>query len=290
MDWSDIKTVAFVFGLGVTLVVLCVLLVQSGSSSANPPYTPSYVPPLPPWRGVEDETRPRSLSGSSVDVTVIRIALDGRARAFVQTELAQIADTSDTSAPEGRMAMLAQVSLLLRRLRNAWVYGGAHNEPVAPIATAKNTFDRHVDDARARYRYETTSNVQGTKGTADAPEISRRSDEGEGLILVSLVIAARAELFHVSRIGDGEDLRKALEAISYLDARELIAVEIVWMPSQDSDRMSSFELEAKYPRPLVVPIAGALVGKTFCAFCAGPFPAELVSCPHCGAPARERAA
>jgi hypothetical protein len=54
--------------------------------------------------------------------------------------------------------------------------------------------------------------------------------------------------------------------------------------------MSSMELEAKYPRPDLIPLQNALVGKVFCAYCGGPYPAELVSCPHCGAPAAGRAA
>jgi hypothetical protein len=50
------------------------------------------------------------------------------------------------------------------------------------------------------------------------------------------------------------------------------------------------ELEAKYPRPDLIPIQGALVGKVFCSYCSGPFPGELVTCPHCGAPAPGREA
>ena len=49
-------------------------------------------------------------------------------------------------------------------------------------------------------------------------------------------------------------------------------------------------IEAKYPPPDLYPLQGALVGKTFCKYCTAPFPAELVACPHCGAPARDRAA
>ena len=77
------------------------------------------------------------------------------------------------------------------------------------------------------------------------------------------------------------------DAASQLSTGSLIAIEIVWQPSEDSDRLSSMELEAKYPRPDLIPLQGALVGKTFCTYCSGPFPAELVSCPHCGAPARD---
>ena len=223
----------------------------------------------------------------AVDVSVLRIALDGRARKFVQTELARIAKVADTETEEGRLAMLREVGLLLRRVRDAWVYGGAVNEPMRGLDAAKAAFDRHVDDARARFTKETIVNVQGQKALASGGDFTPRSDEGAGLILVTLIVAARSELFTVAHIGNGEDLRKALEAASHRAASDLVAIEIVWQPSEDADRLSSMELEAKYPRPDLIPITGALVGKTFCTYCGGPFPAELVSCPHCGAPARE---
>jgi len=220
-----------------------------------------------------------------VDVGVMRIAIDGRARKFVQTELARIAKVADTATEEGRLTMLREVTLLLRRVRDAWVYGGAVNEPMRSLDAAKAAFDGHVDDARSRFQHETVSNVQGVKTSAAAPEYTRRSDEGEGVILVSIIVAARTELFTITQIGDGEELRKALEAASHRPATDLVAIEIIWEPSEENDRMSSIELEAKYPRPDLIPITGALVGKTFCTYCGGPYPAELVSCPHCGAPA-----
>jgi uncharacterized membrane protein len=228
----------------------------------------------------------------TVDVSVLRIAVDGRARKFIQTELKQIAETTDTATPQGRTAMLREVALLLRRVRDAWVYGGAINEPMRAIGASKTVFDRHVDDARSRFREETIRNEQGTKTSTAASSYTPRSDEGAGVILVSVIIAARRELFTVNRIGSGDDLRQALDSASQLATDNLVAIEIVWQPSEDADRLSSMELEAKYPRPDLIPIQGALVGKTFCSYCGGPFPAELVSCPHCGAPApgREKSA
>jgi uncharacterized membrane protein len=220
----------------------------------------------------------------AVDVSVLRIAIDGRARKFVQAELARIAKIADTATEDGRLAMLREVALLLRRVRDAWVYGGAVNEPMRSQNAAKAVFDGHVDDARVRFTNETVSNVQGVKSGTKSDDYVPHSDEGEGVILVSIIVAARSELFTVAHIADGEDIRKALEAASHRSADDLVAIEIVWMPSEADDRMSSVELEAKYPRPDLIPIAGALVGKTFCDYCGGPFPAELVSCPHCGAP------
>jgi uncharacterized membrane protein len=227
---------------------------------------------------------------NDADVSVLRVALDGRARRFVQAQLARIAATADTRTQEGRVQMLRMVSQLVRQLRDAWVYGGAVNEPMRGGADAKRAFDHHVDEARTRFREETIRNEDGAATATPAAAYTPRSDEGEGLILVSFVIAARKELFTVKKVDHGDDLRRALEAAFYLDETNLVAIEIVWQPSEDADRLSSMELEAKYPRPELVKIAGALAGKAFCTFCGGPYPAELVSCPHCGAPAHKEAA
>ena len=225
-----------------------------------------------------------------VDVSVLRIGIDGRARKFVQSELARIAKLADTKTPEGRATMLREVCLMLRRLRDAWAYGGAVNEPMRGLDTQKSIFDHWVDDARARFREETVRNEQGKLTGTAASQYTPRGDEGAGMILVSIILAARRELFTVNQIGSGDDLRAALESASHLAPENLVAIEIVWQPSEDADRLSSMELEAKYPRPEIIPIQGALVGKVFCSYCSGPFPGELVTCPHCGAPAPGREA
>lgn len=227
---------------------------------------------------------------NDADVSVLRIALDGRARPFIQRELTRIASGATTATDEGRVAMLREVTMLVRRLRDAWVYGGAENEPMRGMLDSRVAFDTHVDDARAKFFEETIRNEQGVKTGTPASSYTPRSDEGAGLVLVSIIIAARKELFTVKHVGNADELRRALEAAGTLDTDVLVAVEIVWQPSEDADRLSSMELEAKYPRPSLVPLPGALVGKTFCTFCGGPYPAELVSCPHCGAPAKKEAA
>ena len=268
-------TFFLVAGCVITLFILLAILWPRGRSFSGE---------LPVVGEIDFGPPSHQVLADRADVTVLRVVIDGRARKFIQKELQAIATGCDTGTADGRLQMLKQVTLLLRRVRDAWVYGGAHNEPLNPLGKAKALFDGHVDDARTRFEHETISNVQGAKATASSPGYTPHGDEGEGLILVSLVIAARTELFTVMRVGDGEELRKALEAASNLASNELVAVEVVWMPSEDGDRMSSMEVEAKYPRPALIPIQGALVGKTFCAYCAGPFPGELVSCPHCGAP------
>ncbi len=225
---------------------------------------------------------PSAWGRPEADVSVLRLALDARVRKFVQAELARIGKSADTATAEGRATMLREVALLLRRTRDAWVYGGAINLPMTTMAEAKRQFDHHVADARGRFVHETLRNHQGIITTADAPTPTSSSADGEGLVVVTLVLAARTELFSVRAIGNGDDLRQALESASNHSAHDLIAIEIVWMPADDKERISSIAVEARYPRPDLVKLQGAMVGKTVCTYCAGPYPAELVSCPHCG--------
>jgi uncharacterized membrane protein len=277
-NWEPPTEAFFIIGIVITSLIVIGLLVKAFTATSEPT---SYV-------SLSDGLY--SFNRGDVDVTVLRVAIDGRARKFVQRELKVIADQYDTATAMGRAGMLSEVATLLRRTRDAWVYGGAVNEPMRTIGETKPAYDRFVDDARSRFQYETISNVQGQRTTLAGPDITPHSFEGEGLILVTLIIAARTQLYTVAFIRDGQDLSNALEALAYLSAEQLVAVDIVWSPSEENDRMSSMELEARYPRPEVIPITGALVGKTFCAYCSGPFPAELRSCPHCGAPARQDAA
>jgi uncharacterized membrane protein len=246
-------------GLGVTgLATVFVSKVRRGLD-------PIYVPePLP------------------VDVTVLRIALDARVRPFVQKELDRIARTSDTKTNAGLQMSLAEVARLLRRLRDAWVYGGAVNEDLRDRDGAQTTFQRHVANARATFQHELVRNHDGVVTTAAAPPSVKRAEEGGGLVLVTLVVAAKQELFTVKEIASGDDLRRALEVLCAFTGDILVAMEIIWTPADPDDRMSSVELEALLPGA-IFPIPGAMVGKLVCAYCAAPFPKELGGCPSCGA-------
>ena len=48
--------------------------------------------------------------------------------------------------------------------------------------------------------------------------------------------------------------------------------------------MSTAELEAVYPHLQKID-ERSIAGRVFCSYCRGPFAAELLTCPHCGAPA-----
>jgi uncharacterized membrane protein len=227
--------------------------------------------------------------GGAVDITVLRVVVDWRERKFIQAELDRIARSADTRSAPGLVRMLREVTVVLRRVRDAWLYAGIVNAKPMRAPEAEAWFQQHAQDARTRFREELIRNTGGATATRAAGELDARPEEGEGLVVITLIAAARGHLLDFHDLADAEQVRRCLESLGNLTSAALIAVEIVWSPAAENDRMSSAELERLYPD--VQKIRGSsMAGRIHCAYCGGPFPAELSSCPHCGARVSEQAA
>ncbi len=255
----------FIIVVGIAMVLGIIINALRGARRPRRQWQDTAIAPQPVYT--------KLVPAGSIDVSVLRIAIDGRASKFVQTELAAIVKTYPGDTAESRARRLRETSIMLRRVRDSWVYGGADNDPMRPRDEALAAVERHVDEARSRLTRPATPTTP-----TSAPV---------GLILVSIVVAARGELMTITDLATGEDLRRALEAAVDRAPNDLLAVEVVWMPTAEGQQLSSVDLEAHYRKAELHPLGGARVGKTFCTYCGGPFPMELVSCPHCGAPARE---
>jgi uncharacterized membrane protein len=227
--------------------------------------------------------------GGAVDATVLRVVVDWRERKFIQGELDRIARSADTRSTPGLVRMLREVTVVLRRVRDAWLYAGIVNARPMRAPEAEAFFQHHAQDARTRFREELIRNAEGATATRTAGALEARTEEGEGLVVITLIVAARGNLLDFHDLGDAEQVRRCLESLGNLTSASLVAVEIVWSPAAENDRMSSAELERLYPD--VHKIRGsAMAGRIHCTYCGGPFPAELASCPHCGARVPEQAA
>jgi uncharacterized membrane protein len=227
--------------------------------------------------------------GGAVDVSVLRVVVDWRERKFIQGELDRIAKSADTRSTPGLVRMLREVTVVLRRVREAWLYAGVVNARPMRAPEAEAFFQHHAQDARTRFREELIRNAGGATAARTAGALEARTDEGEGLVVITLIVAARGNLLDFHDLADAEQVRRCLESLGNLTSASLVAVEIVWSPAAEDDRMSSSELERLYPD--VQKIRGsAMAGRVHCAYCGGPFPAELATCPHCGARVSEQAA
>ena len=97
-------------------------------------------------------TRPRRRifdQARDVRVSVLRVALDMRARAIVQDELAEIARDAVTTNGEGRVVILHEAAMVLRRLAYASAYVGGVTEAPTTRQSARKSFQAHVANARA---------------------------------------------------------------------------------------------------------------------------------------------
>ena len=221
-------------------------------------------------------------SAADMHASTLQLGIDWYARAELQQALARMAASGSTRSSEGRADLLSETELALRRAELSWVYVGYHNLGWHTPSEAQAQFKAAAKQARVEFRRELVRNVDGNVMTAAPPPLTARPDEGPGFVVVTLVLVARRELAAVVP-GDGaSSIRAALEDRGTLGADQLVAIEVIWSPAVEQDRMSSAELEQHYPHlQLIDPTT--IAGRLFCQFCGGAFAMELLECPHCGA-------
>jgi len=224
-----------------------------------------------------------------IDVSAVSLGIDWRARRELQARFAELAASGEVASREGRVRLLRETCLLIRRAEQSWLYAAVKNHSLASRETAEESFRLTAADARARYKKELVRGDEAGVRRADPGEQAARRSEGEGVVVVTLVVAARREIVDVENPRDAAALRQLLSILSSMVAHQLAAIEVVWSPAAENDRMSTAELETLYPELAKID-ERSIAGRVFCAYCNGPFAAELMKCPHCGAPFERRPA
>lgn len=226
---------------------------------------------------------PTSRRWFQVDITEVRIALDARARTFLQRELMEQGRRADMRTPAGRLALLRIVVRALRQGEPAWIYAGAKNfHPMSSIL-AETSFKQLATDARAKFTHELLRKDASGMREGEGHGVARSAErEGDGVVLVTLIAAASREIVDFQATSRAE-VQKVLADLDALTAQTLVALEVSWLPADEHELMSTATLEALHPDMKKLP--GAVGGRVFCEYCKGPYAAELPKCPHCGAPA-----
>ena len=223
---------------------------------------------------------------TQVDISQVRLGLDWRARPLVQERLDELASAGKTHSKEGRAQLLRETTQLLERVRHSWLYLDVGNHRPMSQSAGQGTFERLAIDARARFQKELVRAEDGTVTRTDAGEHSAHPHEGEGVVVVTLLVAARCELIDVYEGTDATAVTELLTHLGALTPKQLVALEVVWSPAAEDDRMSTAELEGRYPE-LHKLDEESIGGRVFCDYCRGPYAEELLVCPHCGAPGAE---
>jgi uncharacterized membrane protein len=225
-------------------------------------------------REIRDEAEP-----GLIDVALVSIALDGPARRQMQRRLPRIA--RGLGSTRARYDALREVTLSLRDSREAWVYGRIVDHLPRAAGHARRDLERHAAELRARYRHELLRGTDARATERAAPRAEPRAEEGDGLVVVSLVVAAR-DVIDDARSVSVERLDRLLQRLQEIPIDRLVALEVTWSPASDRDRLSSAELEVVYPE--LVRLVDRPLGRLTCASCGVVSAGELASCPSCGAP------
>jgi uncharacterized membrane protein len=260
-------------GLVVFVIVLIVSAAMRARRGGNALHGGSYVPS----HGAR--------GWGEVDVSAVQLGIDWRARRDLQTQLERLARSGQTGSPSGLATLLRETVLGVRRAELSWLYAAVANYHPMSAAMAEGIFRQLGVDARARFKQEVVRNVDGHKSSQEAAEMRARSEEGEGVVVITIIVAARREIVDIHQHADAGRLKNLLDdLVGVANPQSLVALEVIWSPAAENDRMSTAELESLYPHLKKID-ERSIAGRVFCAYCRGPFAAELLKCPHCGAPA-----
>ncbi|MEZ4252764.1 MAG: DUF1517 domain-containing protein [Polyangiales bacterium] len=208
----------------------------------------------------------RQAVGRVFAIRRLGVALGGEARAEVQSRLRAIAKGG--GATPGAREKLVRETLALLRTHAPHAQYALWSVERHRRAAGRSRFHALTQDLRARFKHETVG--AGHR----APAYAAGREEGEGLVVVSLLVTGEP----TKPLPTTLDLAAALDAF---EARGPLGVELIWSPSEPEDRMSSAELETLYPE--LTPLS-AQVGRVACRMCGALHARELGRCPACGAP------
>lgn len=160
------------------------------------------------------------------------------ARPALQRDLDAMAAAVDLTTDEGRLAALTRVAGRLLADAAAATHAlavDAHRS----LDDAPPFFDAMAEELRGRYPVETRRNE------ASAPAAVEGDPTVPGHLVVSVVLGAVGALAPCSA-GDRAGLSAALASLGALDA-VVVALEVIWSPSVESDRMSLDAMTSRYP-------------------------------------------
>lgn len=240
------------------------------SNGAAPGYAQSSAPMGP--------VLARTQGYGECEVRRVTIAFDWRARAQLQQSLDQIASSVDMSSPHGLwMGADRARQLLLQWLSSA--SAACFVSLKGSASAAEQLFGRVCDDVNRRYDEATISNQRRN----EPPDVRARREEGEGFVVVSIIVGINGALAPLPDWPTVDAVRQALSTLVPPTPDALAALEVVWSPSIDQDRLSSAEMAVLYPE--LVPLQGAEpIGRVSCRACKTVYARELGRCPTCGSP------
>ncbi|XP_024017325.1 uncharacterized protein LOC21389616 [Morus notabilis] len=181
-------------------------------------------------------------------VLKVQVGLLGMGRAL-QRDLNRIAETADTSTPEGLSYVLTETTLALLRHPDYCISGYSSVDIKRSMEDGEKRFNQLSIEERGKFDEETLVNVNNIKRQSTTSQ--RASGFSNEYIVISILVAAEG-VHKMPVINGGRDLKEALQKLGSIPSHKILAVEVLWTPQNENDTLSERELLEDYPllRPL----------------------------------------
>ncbi|KAM7511816.1 hypothetical protein LguiB_010691 [Lonicera macranthoides] len=183
-----------------------------------------------------------------ISVLKLQVGLLGMARTL-QKDLNRIAETADTSSPEGLSYVLTETTLALLRHPDYCISGYSSVDVKKSIDEGEKRFNQLSIEERGKFDEETLVNVNSVRLLS--PNRQRSNGFSNEYIVITILVAAEGG-HKLPTINSSGDLKEALQKLGSIPSRRIQAVEVLWTPQNENDSLSERELLQDYSllRPL----------------------------------------
>lgn len=163
----------------------------------------------------------------------------------VQHQLTELTLNSDLESAADRADFLQEAVLIVLRSPESWTHCFASYQTVANPEEAAQMFNQLSIQERSKLSVETLSLVNGDIRTPQS--VSAGSEEPGEYIAVTFLIGTKNAKPLVGDIRDVGKLKAVLEGMAATPAENLLVLEVIWSPQQETDSLTGDDLLASYP-------------------------------------------
>ncbi len=185
-------------------------------------------------------TKSRTASISQLQVALLASAT------FLQRDMKQIAQTSNTNTPDGLQKALQETTLALLRHPDQWAYGNIECGNV-PFSAAESTFNKLSITERSKIDKEVISNVSGKIKSELKQSLSKGIDTQENEFIAVTLLLASKNTIGLNKDISFDSLKETLSTLGSTSSNDLLAFEVIWQPEGDGEILSSEKLLTSYP-------------------------------------------
>ncbi|KAL3820461.1 hypothetical protein ACJIZ3_006366 [Penstemon smallii] len=187
-------------------------------------------------------------------VLKLQVGLLGLRRRSLQKYLNRIAETADTSTPEGLHYVLTETINALLEHPDFRIYVDSSVE--VKYMDGDRRFDELSLEERRKFDKETLVNINNIKEKQSSTKRTTSTTTGitNEYIVVTILVAAKG-VHKLPSITNIEDLKEALKKLASIPSTRILGVEVLWTPQEEDDTLSEEEFVEDYP--LLRPLSGA---------------------------------